>query len=50
MDVKDDINTQHEARRNAIRECVTWLAQNHAEYKPEYLAGELANAMLTNEQ
>lgn len=36
-----------EDRRATIRECVTWLAQNHAQYKPEFLAGEMANELLT---
>lgn len=48
-DMKDLLNIHHEARRNTIRECVTWLAQHHAKFKPEYLAGELATALLDNE-
>jgi hypothetical protein len=37
-------------RRNAIRECVTWLAQHTGEYKPEALAGMMANDLLGDDQ
>ena len=30
----------------AIRECVTWLALNCENYKPEYLAGNMALDLL----
>ncbi|WP_298983378.1 hypothetical protein [uncultured Roseibium sp.] len=35
-----------QTRSNAIKDCVTWLAINNATYKPEFLAGELARALL----
>lgn len=34
-------------RERAIKDCVVWLAQNCRAYGPEYLAGELANDMLS---
>ena len=34
-------------RQSTIRECVTWLAQNHSVYKPEFLAGHMANDLLS---
>lgn len=39
-----------EARQSAIRECVTWLAGNHSNYKPEFLAENLAYDMGAIEQ
>ena len=33
-------------RAATIRECVTWLAMHHADFKPEALAGEMARDML----
>jgi hypothetical protein len=36
-------------RAAAIRECVTWLAMNHADWKPEALAGEMARALLEDQ-
>jgi len=33
-------------RAAIIRECVTWLAMHHADYKPEALAGQMACDLL----
>ena len=35
-----------DARANAIRECVTWLAQYCLDNKPEFLAGAMADDLL----
>lgn len=35
-----------EMRTHTIRECVTWVAMNHDVYRPEFLAGEMARALL----
>ena len=35
-----------ENSRVAVLECVVWLAQNCCTYKPEYLAGVMADDLL----
>lgn len=42
-------STPSNDRDAVIRECVTWLAMNHADWKPEALAGEMARALLSDQ-
>lgn len=40
-----DLETD-ELRKQVIRECTTWLAMHHADFKPGFLAGEMARDLL----
>lgn len=42
-----DAGDMEHVRKNAIRECVVWLVQNNANYKPEALAEMMASDMLS---